>query len=268
MDASSSSSSLLRSVIDAIQKTQCDIVGEFVRNQAYRYLADVPIEVALHNMTVLGCWPYNQLATHDPIVIDVALSSEDDARLVAKLRSKDDIKILHETHHAPTNVICNVRTLHCARCNESKSENVLVNVNLHVPKEKSAVKPAMLLPIAFDSDCLVIRPTGRIDLKVVPRSSDLNASSILRRLKRRIVVTLKHDVLKCREMFRNDWYVQDIKGIAVDPNDEEEESCILCLGTCQSKHLKRTCCNARYHVACFKTMQVTMDRCPMCRDPL
>jgi hypothetical protein len=264
------SSSLLRSVIDAIQKTQCDIAGEFVRHQAYRYLADhnVPIDIAVHNMTVLGCWPYNQLATHDPIVLDVALSSEDDARLMSKLRSNDDIKILNETHHASTNVICNVRTLHCAH--RSKSENALVNVNLHVPKEKSAVKPEMLLPIAFDTDCLVIRPTGRIDLKSVtrPMSSDFHVSSILRRLKRRIVVTLRHDFLKCREMFQNDWYVQDIKGIAVDPDEKEEESCIICLGTCQWKHLKRTCCNARYHVACFKTMQVTMDRCPMCRDPL
>lgn len=64
------------------------------------------------------------------------------------------------------------------------------------------------------------------------------------------------------------WTVLDAHTRLLCHRGEEEEVCIICLDECNDLHIKRSCCNARYHRDCYNQAIKKSSRCPMCRTPI
>jgi hypothetical protein len=146
--------------------------------------------------------------------------------------------------------------------------------------------------VSFGCDNLAVSPSGVLTTIVGSgRGTTSDVPKTLEDIKMRVATSVppaarmkktppppfvaEEAALKAGELRRLGWTMLDPKASLVLSNATasavtEDEVCVICLDECDGWHVKRSCCNARYHRGCYANVRAhpTSRRCPMCRQPM
>jgi hypothetical protein len=120
--------------------------------------------------------------------------------------------------------------------------------------------------VEFECDNLVLMPSMGTVTTIIP---NITIHNVLYQTKKKVTVLRRNDPQQTSKLVDLGWTVVERCVTVVDNNPlSRPETCIICLDELSKPHLKRSCCNARYHIACYTRVLCTSAQCPMCRSPL
>lgn len=258
------------------------ITGSFVREHVSAYLNDpiVPYDVALNNVIVNGSWPYKRyIAKGNMIKVIMTIA---DLTCLVELKRDMGLKVITTKEHKTVSPDADISyndfgietadgsfTLRVHWKDITWDESRFGYGYAYRPDTRKPVRLEDFESILeFECDNLVILPSGKVKT-IIPNNTIRN---VLEQSKKKMTVLRRNDPQQTSKLVDLGWTVIDRRVTYIQRNPLTDrsppETCVICLDECTHTHIKRSCCNARYHCKCYGKVLNTSTQCPMCRSLL
>jgi hypothetical protein len=265
----------IQSVIWLANRYGCFITGSFLREHVSAYLNDpgLPYYVALNNVIIEGSWTYKRFIAKGDMV-KVIMSIHDLRAFIYELKRLGlNVTSTKEHMRAAPDISFGdfgVETVDGTFTLRVHWKDISLEDSRFYPDTTPPIRRPIRLEdfesiVEFECDNLVLNPSMGTVATMIPNRTIQN---VLDMTKNKVTVLRRNDPQQTSKLFDLGWTVVDRCATVVDNNPQCPETCVICLEEFSKPHIKRSCCNARYHFVCITRVLCTSTQCPMCRSPI